>query len=123
MSASYVALAGIAIPMVHWFGMVGFLWSWLAVELYQTATMMQLNRQMFLRSGSPSLANSFRLVGLSMMALTVGGLQLSHTYSASYRLQVGCAAGACVVFGCASFFLFGIWQLLGQVRQRFVDGQ
>ena len=120
---SYLVLVSISIPMVHRFGILGFLWSWLAVELYQTVTMVWLNRQLFARSSSLSLMYAFRLAGLSVVALVVGGLLLSHTHSASYRVQIGWATGASIIFGCASFLLFGLRQLLGQVRARFAAGQ
>ena len=125
MFSSYIALAVIAVPMVHWQGMMGFLYTWLAVELFQLVWIVQLNRRLFAHTGEQRLTYLYRLAALCLAGLAVAGLILGHTYRELYRVQ--CTAGFVVGLSLAAiaYFLFdmrGVVDKLLSLR-RTVQGQ
>ena len=61
---SYIAMIFIAIPMVHWYGMLGFLYSWLGIELFQVIRIVGLNQELFAHTGEHQLKYVYRLAGL-----------------------------------------------------------
>lgn len=106
MSFSYVALAILAIPMVHWLGMLGFLYIWLAIELFQTVRIVWLNRELFALTGEHHLRYVYRLIVLCMVGLVLSGGILSNTYHDAYRWQFVVAFGVSSITALAAFFLF-----------------
>ena len=112
---SYIALDVASILMVWWYGMVGFLIAWLAVELYQVARLIQLNQELLKPSGEHTLSYVYRLVGLAALGLAASAMLLRHTYVAPYWMQFAMAFGFCWIIGGVGYFLFdmqGIAQML-----------
>ena len=120
---SYVALAGLSIPMVHWQGMMGFLYTWLAIELFQLVRIIGLNQALFAHRGEHRLIYVYRLAGLALAGLSGAAMLLAHTYHDAYRVQ--CAAGVLTSFCVATvaYFLFHmhgiVRKLLARYRGRF----
>src|SRR5665213_3120793 len=90
---SYVGLAILSVPMVHWLGMLGFLYTWLAVEMFQIVRIIGLNKQLFAHTGQHRLTYVYRLVALCSVGLLIAGVILSHTYRDLYRWQFVAAIG------------------------------
>jgi O-antigen/teichoic acid export membrane protein len=111
MFASYVVLALLTIPMVHWMGMLGFLLAWLLVEIYQTAHTLQLNRRLFAATGAHTRVYLLRLIGLAGLGLVMAAWILAHTFTAHYRVQLAAGLGVCVIMGGAAFWLFHLRHL------------
>ncbi|MGB6303201.1 MAG: hypothetical protein WBF45_05580 [Acidobacteriaceae bacterium] len=105
---SYVALAIMSVAMVHWLGMLGFLYAWLAVELFQTIRIVGLNQELFAHTGEHHLRYLYRLVFLSAVGLVGSGMLLTHTYAASFKEQFAAAFGITCVLAIAGFFLFDV---------------
>lgn len=103
---SYVALVVLSVPMVHWLGMLGFLYTWLAVEIFQIVRIIDLNKQLFSHTGQHRLTYVYRLVALCGVGLFVAAVVLSHTYRDLYRWQFVAALSVSVGLAIAAFFLF-----------------
>lgn len=124
MFLSYIALIAIAIPMVHWLGMLGFVWSWLVVEIFQVTRMIQLNRELFVQARTtPPLTYVFRLAGLSVAGLVGTGLLLEHTHAQSYPMQIIHGIGVGLVFGGVAFALFDTRPILREVLGKYFQGE
>jgi hypothetical protein len=123
---SYIALVGIAIPMVHWYGMLGFLYSWLGVELFQAIRIVGLNRELFAHTGEHQLKYVYRLAGLCLVGLMAGDTVLTHTHLMPYRLQFASAFGVSAAMALLSFFLFNMQEIVKKLyvlfRNRLVAG-
>ena len=115
---SYVALAIMAVPMVHWLGMLGFLYVWLAIELFQTVRIVGLNQELFAHTGEHHLRYVYRLLFLSAVGLVGAGILLTHTYAGSYKQQFAAAFGISSVLAIAAFFLFDVRLIARKVSSR-----
>jgi O-antigen/teichoic acid export membrane protein len=119
MFSSYIALALVSVPMVQWLGMLGFLYTWLLVELYQTLRIVRLNQALFAHTGEHKLTYMYRLTVLSIVGLIGSGMLLEHTYQSPYVTQF--ALGACVALtsACIAFFLFDMRSIVEKLLARF----
>ncbi len=118
---SYVALAVLAVPMVRWQGMMGFLYSWLAIELFQLVRIVRLNQKLFAHTGEHRLTYLYRLAALSIAGLCIGGMVLAHTCRAPYPVQFASGFALSAGLAAASFFLFDMRliadKLLARIRR------
>lgn len=108
MFTSYVALAVVAVPVIRWQGMIGFLVLWLAVELIQMVWIIQLNQRLFAPVGKRSMRYVYRLAILCLGGLVASGIVLTHTHTAGFGLQFGAGIGTSVIVAALAFFLFDI---------------
>jgi len=115
---SYVTLAVVAVPMVHWLGMLGFLYLWLAVELFQIIRIVQLNLQLFAHTGEHTLKYVYRLVGVGLIGLCGAGVLLAHTHASAYRTQFVAGFGVSLTLAFASFFLFDMHAIVKKLSTR-----
>ena len=115
---SYISMAFLAVPMVHWLGMLGFLYTWLAIELFQTVRIIWLNQELFAHTGEHTLLYVYRLTGLSLLGLCGAGLALSHTHTLAYRIQFAAGFGVSVALGAAAFFLFHLKVIVQKLAER-----
>ncbi|MGH9615814.1 MAG: hypothetical protein ACRD28_03660, partial [Acidobacteriaceae bacterium] len=123
---SYIVLVLVAIPMVHWLGMLGFLYSWLAIELYQVVRIIGLNRKLFAHTGQHVLRYVYRLAGIGAIGLCGAGMVLARTHFLLYRMQFATGFGFSVAIAIVSFFLFNMQEIVKKLytmfRNRFVPG-
>ncbi len=123
---SYIALVVIAIPMAHWYGMLGFLYCWLGVELFQVIRIVGLNQELFAHTGKHSLKYVYRLAGLCLVGLAAGDTVLTHTHLMTYRLQFASGFGVSATIALVSFFLFNMQEIVKKLyvlfRNRLVAG-
>ena len=123
---SYIALVGIAIPMVHWYGMLGFLYAWLGVELFQVIRIVGLNQDLFAHTGEHTLKYVYRLAFLCLIGLLAANTVLTHTHLMSYRLQFAAGFGVSATMALISFFLFNMSEIIKKLvvlfRSRALPG-
>ncbi len=108
MAFSYIALALLSVPMVRWQGMMGFLYTWLAIELFQLVRIVQLNQRLFAHTGEHRLTYLYRLTGLGLAGLFTAGEVLAHTHTSAYVVQFAAAFGVAAVLAFAAFYLFSL---------------
>ncbi len=116
MFGSYLALALIAIPMVRWMGMLGFLVSWFVVEVYQVTRILPLNRSLFAHTGVQMRGHpTQRLLLFSGLGLAATGFLLRQTWQSSNAMQVSASVVVFLSIGTIAFFLFNLRPLLGLI--------
>ena len=147
MFGSYIALAMISVPMVHWLGMLGFLAAWFAVEVYQVARMLPMNRQLFAQAAERKVSTAqqqeqieqeravesvlqvpepganhatLRLLAISALGLTGAGLLLRQTWQSTFAVQISVAVGYGLAVGAGAYFLFKLQPLLGLVAGKLL---
>jgi O-antigen/teichoic acid export membrane protein len=116
---SYVALVIVTVPMVHWLGMLGFLYTWFAVEIFQVVRIIGLNKKLFAHTGQHSLTYVYRLLALSSIGLVVAGVLLSHTYRNLYRWQFVASVSMSAGLTVAAFFLFDMRIIVKKLSGHF----
>ena len=115
---SYIALAILAVPMVHWLGELGFLYTWLGVELFQIVRIIGLNQELFAHTGEHRLTYVYRLMALCGAGLLISGVILSRTYQDLYRWQFVAGFGVSAVLAVAAFFLFDMRAVVQKLYAR-----
>jgi O-antigen/teichoic acid export membrane protein len=116
---SYIALVVIAIPMTHWYGMLGFLYAWLGIELFQVIRIIGLNQDLFAHTGEHRLKYVYRLGGLCLVGLVAGEMVLTHTHLMSYRVQFAAGLGVSATIAAISFFLFNMQEIVKKLYLLF----
>jgi O-antigen/teichoic acid export membrane protein len=119
MFVSYIALVVFAIPMVHWYGMLGFLYSWLGIELFQVIRIVGLNQELFAHTGEHRLKYVYRLAGLCLIGLLVADIVLTHSHLMPYRLQFAAGFGLSATMALLSFFLFNMQEIVKKLYVLF----
>jgi hypothetical protein len=118
MFSSYVALAFLSVPMARWQGMTGFLYSWLAVELYQLVRIVRLNQRLFAHTGEHRLTYVYRLATICVVGLTLAGTILAHTWHEPYRFQFAAGFCFCGALAAAAYFLFSMKEIVQKIVSR-----
>jgi hypothetical protein len=119
---SYVAMVVLSIGTVHFAGVAGFLWTWLAVETFQTVRILRLNMELFAHDPLEFTCLR-RLLALCLVLLMVslGLLQRTSTYPLLWQMGLAVTAGA-IVAG-LSWPLFGVGDVVkkmsGQLFRKF----
>jgi len=105
---SYLAMIVVSIGVVHVAGIVGFLWTWLAIESVQVVRIVRLNMDLFSGHDPIDFTCLRRLVAVCIPALVISFLILQR--SAAYPLlwQLGISVGAGLVIALLSWYLFGM---------------
>jgi O-antigen/teichoic acid export membrane protein len=111
----YLAMVAVSIAMVHWFGVVGFLWAWLATEVLQVVKIVQLNIDLFAHHEPLDLSYIRRLIGLCIPALMVSYLLLLHMVKMPMLQQIGISVAGGLVVTAAAWILFGFDDVLKKV--------
>ena len=123
---SYVALAFLAVPMVHWLGMLGFLYAWLGIELFQLVRIIGLNQELFAHTGEHKLTYVYRLGVLCLIGLLAAKVLLTRSHLMPYSLQFATGFGVSVVVALVSYFLFNMQEIVKKLyavfRNRVLSG-
>ncbi len=112
MFLSYIGMIGISIGAVHLFGIVGFLWTWLAVEILQIFQIVRLNMKLFAEVERLELKYLRRLSVLCAGSLLVSFAVLERTSGHSILWQIAVSLLAAAVLTALSWPLFGVGQVL-----------
>lgn len=118
MFSSYVFLAVAGVFMVRWQGMLGFLYTWIAVEVYQVVRIIALNRQLFAHTGGHSLRYVYRLLALVVVGLVCGGEILKRTHVDPYHVQILAGLGMSAATALVAFFLFDVRVIVQKLSSR-----
>ena len=116
---SYIALVAIAIPMVHWYGMLGFLYSWLGIELFQVIRIIGLNRDLFAHTGEHRMKYVYRLAFICLIGLAGADIVLTHTHLMPYHLQFAAGFAVSATMALISFFLFNMQEIVKKLYVLF----
>jgi O-antigen/teichoic acid export membrane protein len=120
---SYVAMGVVSIGTIHFAGVEGFLWTWLAVELLQTTRLVTLNNKLFKHVEEIDTVYITRLVGLCLVSLFAAAAALPHTSLQPLWVQAIVATLVAAVVGVISWQVFRVKEvyssMIGQISKRF----
>lgn len=107
-----------SIPLVLAFGLYGFLSAWLASEVTQMALIYRENRKLFLNHPSITFRPVFKLVAIMLVSLPISMLLLHFATQHSMTVVAAVAIAAEAAIITESYFVFGLKQVLAELRQR-----
>jgi O-antigen/teichoic acid export membrane protein len=123
MFGSYIAMFALSFPAVHWLGIQGFLGTWLAVEMFQTAFIVRLNVRLFAHIEKIEFVYLRRLIATCVVALVCALPLLRWTTELPMRAQVAIAVAAGALIAGLDWQMFGVRQVFhtitGQFSRRF----
>jgi hypothetical protein len=115
MFVSYAAMVIVSVGAVYWFGVAGFLYAWLFTEIYQTASIIQLNMRLFAHFERLELSYLRRLTLLSIPALLVSYPLLEHITNRNMLWQITVAIAGGLIIAGSAWFLFGVRDVLKKI--------
>lgn len=115
MFVSYAAMVIVSIGTVYWYGVVGFLYAWLCTEIYQTASIVRLNMQLFAHFERLELNYLRRLTFICIPAVLVSYPLLEHVTNRTMLWQVAVAITGGSIVAASAWFLFGVSDVLQKI--------
>ena len=119
MFLSYVTMIIVSIGAVHVFGVVGFLWTWLAVEIVQIIRIVRLNMKLFSSFERLELKYLRRLAGICICSLLLSLALLEKTVSFPILWQIGLSLLSALILTACSWPLFGVGDVLRKMSAQF----
>jgi hypothetical protein len=129
---SYFILTGYAVMLsvsffsMRSFGLVGFLLTWLAWEILQTAFILRLNKQLFPTEFPISTRPVTRLAVFMTAAFALAAVPAFQDKNWPLDLVTGVAIAISSILGLAGYFVFGADEvralLISRLRGRFIPG-
>ncbi|NYF78473.1 hypothetical protein [Granulicella arctica] len=119
MFGSYMAMTVLSLATVPLFGVVGFLWTWLLVEVFQMIFIMRLNMKLFAEIEPLELTFLRRLIGICIPSLLLALLLLHKTASFTLVWQVAIAVASGAVVAGVAWPLFGVGDVISKVGGQF----
>jgi len=125
MFGSYVAMFAASFLTVRWLGVSGFLWAWLAVEIFQMAFIVRLNVRLFAHVETIEFVYLRRLIVICVVALVGALLLLRGTSERSMPVQLAIAIAMGLLIAGVDWQTFGVQQVFrkitGQFSRRFAE--
>jgi hypothetical protein len=119
MFGSYMAMIALSLLTVPWLGVVGFLWTWLAVEVFQMAFIVRLNVQLFAHIETIEFVYLRRLIGICVPALIAALLLLHRVAALTMPLQIAIAVSSGLAVAAVGWQLFHVRQVLDKIGGQF----
>jgi O-antigen/teichoic acid export membrane protein len=109
---SYVAMILVSIIAVHYVGVVGFLWCWLAAELFQMAFIVRLNIRLFAEVRALEFSYLRNLITICLVSLLISFVLLKRTAASPLLWQLGLSTTAGLLIAALSWHLFGLKEVV-----------
>ena len=116
---SYVGMVLVSLGTVHFAGVVGFLWTWLAAETLQVVRLIAMNRRLFAHVQQIDTVYITRLVLICGAGLAGAIALLPRSSALALPWQTALAAVCAVVAGGLSWRVFRMRAIYADVRRRF----
>ena len=116
---SYIGMILVSIGAVHLFGIVGFLWTWLAVEILQIVRIVRLNMKLFAQFERLELKYLRRLSAICILSLVAALPLLDKTAALPILWQIGSSLLATTLLTALCWPLFGVGQVLRAMTSQF----
>ncbi len=116
---SYIGMILVSVAAVHLLGIVGFLWTWLAVEIVQIAQIVRLNMKLFSQFERLELKYLRRLSVLCTCALIASLPLLNKTAALPILWQIGSSLLATGLLTALCWPLFGVGEVLRTMTAQF----
>lgn len=109
------------------FGIMGFMFAWLAAEVAQTGYILRLNMQLFPKDMPISIMPVVRLAGVLAAAFAIAAWPAFASANWPLTTIVAVAIGVMLVLSVGSYFTFGLEEvrvlMVSKLRQRFAPGR
>jgi O-antigen/teichoic acid export membrane protein len=115
---SYVAMVLLSVVTIHFAGVDGFLWTWLAAESLQAVRLMSMNRRLFAKVQPIETGAIARLVLLCGAGLFAAVALLPHSSALSLPMQSGLAVLCTAIVGAMAWKLFGVREVAASMMER-----
>jgi O-antigen/teichoic acid export membrane protein len=119
---SYVAMVFVAVGTIHAAGVIGFLWTWMAVESLQTVWLVGLNSKLFRHVETVDRVYIVRLGVLCAAGLVGAIVALPHTAAMGLPAQAGIGVSVAAVVGGLAWQVFGVGVVVAGMRRRMAKG-
>ena len=119
MFISYVAMVLVSVGTIHYAGVTGFLWTWLAAETLQVVRLIAMNRRLFARVQQMDTLYITRLALLCGAGLAIAIVLLPRSSPLPLPWQAALAALCAVVVGALAWRVFRMRAIYADVRPRF----
>jgi O-antigen/teichoic acid export membrane protein len=116
---SYVAMVLVSMGTVHFAGVVGFLWTWLAAETLQVVRLIAMNRRLFAHVQQVDTVYILRLALLCGVGLIGAIVLLPRSSMLALPWQTALAAICAALAGTLAWRVFRMKAIYADVRQRF----
>ena len=116
---SYVAMVLVSIGTIHYAGVIGFLWTWLAAETLQLLRLIGMNRRLFAHVQAIETSYILRLAVLCGVGLAAALLLLPRSSALPLLTQTGIAVAAAAVVGVLAWKVFRVHEVYGGIMERF----
>jgi O-antigen/teichoic acid export membrane protein len=113
---SYVAMVIVSLPVIQWFGVIGFIFVWSAVELIQLGLVHSYNARFFGGDQKITLRPAMRLAMALFGVVLLTFLARSFLQSRHYLLQGTAAFFVMAALAGVSYFLFDLRAVLREGR-------
>jgi O-antigen/teichoic acid export membrane protein len=120
MFSSYVAMTLVSIATIHFYGLMGWLFTWLVTEVVQVVSIVHLNRKLFSSYERLSLGYIAKLSALCIAGFAVGYVLLvrQDAVNASLPHRLGANFLEVAILIVAAWYLFHLNQLSGYMKQK-----
>ena len=115
---TYLTMSLLSLLTIRWYGLTGFLATWLVTELVQTVAIMQLNAALFAGHGQLRHHYAVRLALLATVGLTAGAVTIHATRNWGYWQQAGVDAAVIAPVLLVSFLAFDIRDLSSTMKSK-----
>jgi O-antigen/teichoic acid export membrane protein len=120
---SYVAMVLLSVVTIHYWGVNGFLWTWLAAETLQLLRLIGMNRRLFAHVQAIDTGYLLRLALLCGVGLAGAVLLLPRSSALPLFTQTGIALVAAAVAGALAWKVFRVREvysgIVEQLSKRF----
>jgi len=119
MFSSYLAMAIVSIGTIYYTGVTGFLWTWLAVEVFQTVRLVRMNEKLFAHIETLDTIYITRLASICTVGLILAFAALTRTSTLPLITQAAIATVAACLVGGVSWQLFRVKEVYSSMMGRF----
>jgi O-antigen/teichoic acid export membrane protein len=117
-----LAMIAISIPATLWFGLHGFMYTWLLSEITQMALLYRENRKLFAGDSFITMIPVLKLAVFMGVSLPACILLLDYSREHSMIILAAIAAGGTALLFIGSYFVFGLRVVQERLRARLSAG-
>jgi len=116
---SYLAMDAVSFGTIQYFGVTGFLWTWLAIETLQTVRLVKLNEKLFAHIEQIDTVYITRLAAICIVGLFLAYAALTRTSTLSLVMQSAIATIAALIIATIAWYLFRVKDVYSTMLGRF----
>jgi O-antigen/teichoic acid export membrane protein len=116
---SYLTMVVVSFGTIRYFGVTGFLWTWLTVEILQTVLLVKLNEKLFAHIEKIDTIYITRLAAICIVGLLLAFAALTRTSMLPLITQTAIATISGLLIAVAAWHLFRVKEVYSSMLGRF----